>query len=187
MSFRIIPLACLALIVVASLLRGEAVRREGGRAWAFAEAAGIQRWAGVAFALSIATVAGAGLLTSTSPVENRAAMIMAALSAIGGTLIVIIAQVQMGPAWRVGVRESDAPLFVRHGLFRYSRNPIFVGMMLTGFGVALVADLWWCWVALAIFAGACVVQVRIEEAHLAASFGDDYAAFRRAVPRWFGL
>lgn len=90
-------------------------------------------------------------------------------------------------AWRVGFREGDAPLFVSHGLFRYSRNPIFVGMMQVGLSAAIVSGTWWSWTALALFVVSCAVQVRIEEAHLEASFGDAYRAFRRQVPRWLGL
>ena len=104
----------------------------------------------------------------------------------GCAAIVIVAQVQMGRAWCVGVREGDAPLFVSHGLFRFSRNPIFVGMMLVGLATAMVSATWWSWVALALFVVSCTVQVRIEEAHLEASFGEAYRAFRRQVPRWLG-
>ena len=68
-----------------------------------------------------------------------------------GSVTVVIAQVQMGRAWRVGVREGDAPVFVRHGLFRFSRNPIFAGMMLVGLGVAVSAEVWWCWGGLILF------------------------------------
>lgn len=187
MIFKLIPVACLAIIFIASLWRGKAIGRDGDRAWAFTDAQGVQRWAGVGFALSIVTVAAAGILATTTPVHSRVAVGLGALTAVVGALLVVIAQVQMGRAWRVGVRHGDAPLFVRHGLFRYSRNPIFVGMIVTGLGVALAADLWWGWLALVLFATACAVQVRIEEAHLSASFGDDYAAFRSSVPRWIGL
>jgi protein-S-isoprenylcysteine O-methyltransferase Ste14 len=93
----------------------------------------------------------------------------------------------MGRAWRVGVREGDAPLFVSHGLFRFSRNPIFLGMILVSLSAAIASATWWGWVALMLFIASCIVQVRIEESHLEASFGDAYRAFRRQVPRWLGL
>lgn len=99
----------------------------------------------------------------------------------------MVAQVQMGRAWRVGVREGDAPLFISHGLFRYSRNPIFVGMMLVGLSAAMVSGTWWSWSGVAVFIASCAVQVRIEEAHLEASFGQSYREFRSSVPRWVGF
>ncbi|MGB3845568.1 MAG: isoprenylcysteine carboxylmethyltransferase family protein, partial [Sphingopyxis sp.] len=96
----------------------------------------------------------------------------------------LVAQRQMGDAWRIGVRAGDAPLFVTRGLFAFSRNPIFAGMIAMAIGAALAVATAWGWAAAIVFALACHVQVRLEEAHLAARFGTAYADFRRAVPRW---
>lgn len=185
---RLVPLAALATMFGASLLRGAAVARSSGvRAWAFTEARGGQRVAGLAFAVSIAIVAVAAARAALGWGQSSEALIaLAAGVSIVGTIIVIVAQIQMGRAWRVGVRHGDAPLFVRHGLFRFSRNPMFFGMIITGVGVAVVAGTWWSWLTLVGFGAACAAQVRIEEAHLLANFGDDYVAFRRSIPRWIG-
>lgn len=179
------PLMAMMVIVAATLVRGMAIRRAtGDRPWAFASAKGVQRIAGSSFALSVAALLVAAAL---APANGTNWAVLAAIVATAGAAIVIVAQVQMGRAWRIGVREGDAPLFVSHGLFRYSRNPIFVGMMLVGLSAAIVSGTWWSWSALVLFALSCIVQVRIEEAHLEASFGDAYRAFRRQVPRWVGL
>jgi protein-S-isoprenylcysteine O-methyltransferase Ste14 len=172
-------------IIAATLVRGAAIRQAtGDRPWAFASAKGVQRIAGSSFALSVAALLVAAAL---APINGTNLRILAAIVSLFGAAIVIVAQVQMGRAWRVGVREGDAPLFVSHGLFRFSRNPIFVGMILVGLSAAIVSGTWWSWVALVLFVLSCIVQVRIEEAHLEASFGDAYRAFRRQVPRWLGL
>lgn len=179
------PFLAMAAIVVATLVRGMAIRRAtGDRPWAFASAKGVQRIAGSSFALSVAALLVAAAL---APANGTSWTVLAAIVATAGAAIVIVAQVQMGRAWRIGVREGDAPLFVSDGLFRFSRNPIFVGMMLVGLSAAIVSSIWWSWSALVLFALSCIVQVRIEEAHLEASFGDAYRAFRRQVPRWLGL
>lgn len=180
-----IPFIAMLAIIVATLLRGMAIRRAtGDRPWAFASAKGVQRIAGSSFALSVTALLVAAAL---APANSTNRTVLAAIVATVGATIVIVAQVQMGRAWRVGVREGDAPLFVSHGLFRFSRNPIFVGMMLVGLSAAIVSGTWWSWFALVLFALSCIVQVRIEEAHLEASFGDAYRTFRRQVPRWVGL
>lgn len=181
-----VPFIALVAIFGASLVRGEAIRRQSGdRAWAFADSRGKQRVAGLAFALSNFVSAGAGMhaLLGGAPGYPLAG----ALFAIAGAVIGIVAQIQMGRAWRVGVRSGDAPLFIEHGLFRFSRNPIFVGMALIGLGVALTAWTWWSWVAVVVFVVACSVQVSIEEGHLEASFGEVYRRYRKQVPRWLGL
>lgn len=180
-----VPFVAMMAIVVATLVRGMAIRRAtGDRPWAFASAKGVQRIAGSSFALSVAALLVAAAL---APDNGTNWTILAAIVSLAGAAIVIVAQVQMGRAWRIGVREGDAPLFVSHGLFRYSRNPIFVGLMLVGLSAAIVSGTWWSWSALVLFALSCIVQVRIEEAHLEASFGDAYRAFSRQVPRWLGL
>ncbi len=184
-GFHSVPFMAMLAIVAATLVRGTAIQRAtGDRPWAFASAKGVQRIAGGSFALSVAALIAAAALAAASDIDRT---IPAAIIALTGAAIVIVAQVQMGRAWRVGVREGDAPLFVSHGLFRFSRNPIFVGMMLVGLAAALVSDAWWSWAALAVFVASCAVQVRIEEAHLEASFGQPYREFRTSVPRWLGL
>ncbi|RDV01748.1 isoprenylcysteine carboxylmethyltransferase family protein [Sphingorhabdus pulchriflava] len=179
------PFLAMVAFVVATLVRGMAIRRAtGDRPWAFASAKGVQRIAGSSFALCVAALLVAAAL---APANGTNLAVLAAIVSLAGAAIVIVAQMQMGRAWRVGVREGDAPLFVSHGLFRFSRNPIFVGMMLVGLSAAIVSDTWWSWSALVLFVLSCIVQVRIEEAHLEASFGDAYRAFCRQVPRWLGL
>ena len=180
-----IPFVARFAIIVATLVRGIAIRRAtGDRPWAFASAKGVQRIAGSSFALSVVALLVAATL---APAKGATVWtVSAALVALAGAAIVIVAQVQMGRAWRIGVRAGDAPLFVSHGLFQFSRNPIFVGMMLVGLATAMVSSTWWSWAALALFIASCAVQVRIEEAHLEASFGDAYLAFRAQVPRWLG-
>ncbi|MBK6296527.1 MAG: isoprenylcysteine carboxylmethyltransferase family protein [Sphingomonadales bacterium] len=181
-----IPFISLVTIFAASVLRGEAIRRKSGdRAWAFDSSKGKQRLAGLAFAASIVVLAIAGGVVAKDG-QGEFPVIAAMLSGAGAS-IVIVAQVQMGRAWRVGVRHGDAPLFIRHGLFRFSRNPIFVGMMMIGLGVALNTSLWWVWLAWMAFVAACHVQVQIEEAHLRASFGDAYCDFASSTPRWIGI
>lgn len=183
--FQIVPFAALVLIFGASVLRGEAIRRRSGdRSWAFLSAKGKQRVAGSVFAASIAVLAvAAGIIALNG---QGAFPTISAIFSAAGAAIVVVAQIQMGRAWRVGVRHGDAPLFVRHGLFGFSRNPIFAGMIMVGLGVALSTSFWWAWAAWLAFVVACHVQVGIEEAHLADSFGTEYAMFCNSVPRWIG-
>lgn len=179
------PLLAMLAIIVTTIWRGAAIRRStGDQPWAFASAKGRQRIAGGSFALSVAALIVTAALAAS---ELSRLALPAALAAIAGAAIVIIAQAQMGRAWRIGVREGDAPLFVAHGLFRYSRNPVFVGMVLVGLSAALAFGSWWSWAALALFVASCAVQVGIEEAHLAASFGAAYHDFCKRVPRWLGV
>lgn len=96
----------------------------------------------------------------------------------------ILAQVQMGPSWRIGIDHANRTALVTAGVFRYSRNPIFVGMMGSLAGLFLVLP---CALTLLIFALAVVliqVQVSLEEVHLQRLHGQDYVDYCRRVARW---
>lgn len=80
----------------------------------------------------------------------------------------------------------DAPkkLVVR-GLYRYTRNPMYVGVLTVIVGWSLFfqdSRL----VGYALVVGACfhLFIVLYEESHLLAEFGEEYAAYRSRVPRW---
>ena len=169
------------------MIRGVALRvRSGDNPWAFAKATGIQRWTSSAFALSISASAGASALAAVrGDAHNWTAS--SSLVEVAGAIIVLVAQHQMGRAWRIGVREDDAPVFVSKGLFRISRNPVFVGMIMMGLGMALAANNWWSWCAWLAFMASCHFQVSIEERHLAVNFGEPYRDFKAKIPRWIGF
>ncbi len=80
----------------------------------------------------------------------------------------------------------DAPkkLVVR-GLYRYTRNPMYVGVLTVIMGWAALfrsANL----VLYALVVGTCfhLFIVLYEERHLLAEFGSQYEAYRSQVPRW---
>lgn len=181
-----IPLLAFAIVLIATVIRGVALRvRSGDNAWAFAKATGFQRWTSSAFVLSILVLAGASALAAVRGDAHN--WIASSLIVVAGAIIVLVGQHQMGRAWRIGVREDDAPVFVSKGLFRISRNPVFVGMILMGLGMALVANTWWSWCAWLAFVVSCHFQVAIEERHLTANFGQSYLNFQARVPRWIGF
>jgi protein-S-isoprenylcysteine O-methyltransferase Ste14 len=74
---------------------------------------------------------------------------------------------------------------VTSGVFSWSRNPMYLGMMLTLSGVALLVKTWLAWLVLISF----VVLIRQrfvlkEEALLLQTFGEPYAAYMGRVRRW---
>jgi protein-S-isoprenylcysteine O-methyltransferase Ste14 len=104
---------------------------------------------------------------------------------LGVSLIwVVIAQFQMGRSWRVGIDTENRTELIRHGLFRLSRNPIFLGMVVQLASLFLLQP---DAVIMTILTTGFVlisVQVRLEEAHLERLHGSDYAAFKAATRRW---
>jgi protein-S-isoprenylcysteine O-methyltransferase Ste14 len=101
-----------------------------------------------------------------------------------GTLLVAAAQISMASSWRIGVPAAERNPLVTRGLYRFSRNPIYVGMIAIVLGIFLmVPDA----VTLALLGVACVsvsIQMRIEEAYLRGVHGEAFDAYCARTRRW---
>lgn len=101
--------------------------------------------------------------------------------AAGGTPAIFITRLARG------VIGEEPPGLVSTGIYRYSRNPMYIGVLMTIFGQALLfasppVILYGC----AVFLFFHWTVVGIEEPHLAATRGDAYRDYCRRVPRWIG-
>jgi protein-S-isoprenylcysteine O-methyltransferase Ste14 len=87
-----------------------------------------------------------------------------------------------------GVLGEEPQQVVRSGLYRYSRNPMYVGVITAIAGQAIVyrsrGIVVYALVAALVFH---VVVIFLEEPHLAHARGPAYDDYRRRVPRWLGL
>jgi protein-S-isoprenylcysteine O-methyltransferase Ste14 len=100
-------------------------------------------------------------------------------------LIIFIAGFQF---WRA--RTSPEPwrpttAIVETGLFRYSRNPMYLAGALFHIGVALLLGS--LWVAVSLLPALVVLHygvIRREEIYLTRKFGDAYRSYLARVPRW---
>jgi protein-S-isoprenylcysteine O-methyltransferase Ste14 len=74
---------------------------------------------------------------------------------------------------------------VESGPYRFTRNPIYLGMFLGLIGLALAFDTLWLLLMLVPFALAIRYGVvGREEAYLERKFGDAYRGYRSRVRRW---
>jgi protein-S-isoprenylcysteine O-methyltransferase Ste14 len=74
---------------------------------------------------------------------------------------------------------------VTSGPFRFSRNPMYAGLIVLGVGAALAAGTWLMWlVPVLLFVLDNFVIVPFEERSMAAVFGDAFHAYRARVRRW---
>lgn len=81
--------------------------------------------------------------------------------------------------------DRPTTALVTDGIYRYSRNPLYVSQALIYAAIALAADNLWALVLL--MPTLVVVQYGVivrEEAYLERTFGDDYLRFKAAVRRW---
>ena len=116
-----------------------------------------------------------------------------AIFALGGALlivtlaIILLSQHQMGKSWRIGIDEKSHTELVKTGIFRYSRNPIFLSMRISFLALFLVMPSVATLVVMLAGDLALRQQVRIEERYLAKKFGEAYMSYCRDTGRWLSL
>jgi protein-S-isoprenylcysteine O-methyltransferase Ste14 len=109
-----------------------------------------------------------------------------------GTIVFVLALVLV--AWAITTMTragSNVPTnlpsttIVEAGPYRFTRNPIYLGMVLGLIGLAIAFDSLWLLMALVPFA--LVIRYGVitrEEAYLERKFGDVYRRYRARVRRW---
>lgn len=100
-----------------------------------------------------------------------------------GLALLVIAQLEMGASWRIGIDEGATPGLVDTGLFRFCRNPIFLAMLvaIAGYCVLLptaLSLLVWFATYLGIR-----LQIGAEEKYLWRTYGKKYRNYAQRVGR----
>jgi protein-S-isoprenylcysteine O-methyltransferase Ste14 len=98
-------------------------------------------------------------------------------------LWVALAQWQMSSSWRIGIDEQHKTQLVTHGLFAISRNPIFLGMLVSILGLFLVLPSAFSFALLVVSYIVIQIQIRLEEAFLTKSFGEQYVQYKAKARR----
>lgn len=98
--------------------------------------------------------------------------------------IMLMAQIQMGEAWRDRIDLKSETKLVKSGLFRFSRNPIFLGMLLAMLGLWLCIPNAFTLLTLGGSYMLIQIQVRLEEKHLLKLHGEEYVSYQQTVTRW---
>lgn len=117
-------------------------------------------------------------MASPIPVVIGLALLVLAL------IWVLVAQLQMGDSWRIGIDETSESPLVQKGLFGVSRNPIFLGMLVMLVGMLLTLPTAATLTVTVLGFVLIHIQVRLEEAFLLEKYGEDYRSYQRRVRRW---
>jgi protein-S-isoprenylcysteine O-methyltransferase Ste14 len=118
------------------------------------------------------------------PCRHPALLGPGAVLAALATWLVWRGQEDMAASWRIGIAPGEQTELVTGGLFRFCRNPIYLGL-----DVALAA---FCCLLPGYFSGGLLVlgavllqvQARLEEAYLLQQHGAAYAAYCARVGRF---
>jgi protein-S-isoprenylcysteine O-methyltransferase Ste14 len=84
--------------------------------------------------------------------------------------------------------NRDAKVLVVTGPYRFSRNPMYTGIIIACIGGCAVIESLWPVLTVPIATAALyVLVIRREEAYLTTAFGESYREYQREVGRWFTL
>ena len=141
----------------------------------------------VAFGLGVA----APVLDLAGAIEpigvlDRPAVHVAGLTLFGVGLIgIIVGQAQMRDSWRIGTDPNERTDLITDGLFALVRNPIYVAVVPTLLGLALLVPSVVSLPSVLLFFAAMEIETRIiEEPHLLRVHGDAYARYAVRVGRF---
>jgi protein-S-isoprenylcysteine O-methyltransferase Ste14 len=109
-----------------------------------------------------------------------------------GALLILLGLVGAGPAARAFLKagtglptDRATTVLVTSGPYRFSRNPIYLGLTLAYLGVAAAVDsLWIVGMLAAILPVMHYGVILREERYLERKFGEEYRRFCARVRRW---
>jgi protein-S-isoprenylcysteine O-methyltransferase Ste14 len=98
-----------------------------------------------------------------------------------GLVYAVWSRLHLGRNWsgRVTIKEDHE--LIRTGPYRFSRHPIYTGIIAAFAGSAITAGEWRGLLGLALLVFVYVNKLHREEVELEKHFGEAYAAFRREV------
>ena len=103
-----------------------------------------------------------------------------------GDVIFLLSVICMKDSWRAGIPEGDKTELVTAGIYKFSRNPAFLGFDFMYMGVLL---LYFNPLTSAFSAFAIIMlhlQILQEEKYLAGVFGEEYIEYKKRVFRYLG-
>ncbi|MBR5799753.1 MAG: isoprenylcysteine carboxylmethyltransferase family protein [Lachnospiraceae bacterium] len=132
----------------------------------------------------LACIMGIGSIILVKHVPISGVRIAGVVVGIIGVLFFALATITMKSSWRVGIPEEKTVL-ITQGIYRFSRNPAFVGfdllylsVCLMFFNIPLLLVSLWAAVMLHL-------QIIQEEAHMSRMFGEEYETYRKKTRRYF--
>jgi protein-S-isoprenylcysteine O-methyltransferase Ste14 len=119
------------------------------------------------------------------PIERWIRIALGSVVMLGGVALVASARAFFVRTGQSPVPWKPTPELIANGPYRFTRNPMYVGVTLFGVGLGLaVDDPWISMLALVALVAVHFIAVRPEETYLLEKFGERYASYRRRVRRY---
>ncbi len=126
------------------------------------------------------------LLPLRIPASEGAAMNTAGWILVAASVVLLIwAQATFLRHRTTLIPNRPASAMVTDGPYAFTRNPMYVSLILLYVGLALLTGMLWPVLILPVpLVLLTILVIRREERYLESAFGDDYSEFRRRVRRW---
>ena len=103
-----------------------------------------------------------------------------------GDIFFLISVTYMKDSWRAGIPEKDKTKLVTDGIYKFSRNPAFVGFDFMYIGILLM----FFNIGTLLFSLFSIMmlhmQILQEEKYMAKTFGEEYLEYKKKVFRYIG-
>ncbi|MDR2594297.1 MAG: isoprenylcysteine carboxylmethyltransferase family protein [Fibromonadaceae bacterium] len=101
-----------------------------------------------------------------------------------GLIIFLLALISFGKSWRIGIDENNSNELITNGMFKHSRNPIFLFMDLYFTGIMLIyPNIVFILLAIGTIVG-IHSQILREEKFLLNKFGERYIKYKNVTRRY---
>ena len=110
--------------------------------------------------------------------------VVGTVAGVVGIAYLVMALSAMQTNWRAGIDTARQTGLVQSGIYRFSRNPVFVGFALMYCGVLLILPNYLLVVLTGVALVLCHRQIVCEERYLAQRFGEEYEVYCRRTWRY---
>lgn len=113
--------------------------------------------------------------------------ILGSLTIMVGYIFILIAIIQMGKSWRIGIDVKTKDALITKGIFFISRNPIFMGIILYFAGIFLIFPNWIFGLILFLTILGLHWQIIEEERFLKVRYGKGYEVYSIQTGRYLSI
>lgn len=157
------------------------------------DAAHNQRWRiaevifGIPMAGCIVLQALVPVRIDATPVLSNSLLVAGITFVSAGVVLIVAARRQFA----IHRQPTDPGLATRKiidtGIFRLSRNPMYLGAVLVFLGIGFgLKSMWFLVMSLPAAAASSLILIKPEERYLSSKFGPGYSNYRASVNRWIG-
>jgi len=124
-------------------------------------------------------------LSLTFPIPLLLRIVVGAAIVLAGATTVVLAKRDLKNAGQPTAPGKATTQVVESGIYRFSRNPLYLGLvaMLAGLGLS-VNIVWWVILTLPMFLAFQHLLIIPEEQYLLGRFNEQYTAYMSRVRRW---